>query len=160
MSRTLRSLLVLLALFLAIQIIPVTRENPTSDPGLELSAPIDPLVQRACYDCHSDHTVWPWYAHVAPVSWLIAHDVKEGRRHLNLSRWHSNPPGVRGHLAQEMVAEVARGGMPLPIYVILHPAAKITPDERPTLEHWAQSVTLEAEGATSTRGTGETPAEH
>src|SRR3954449_12180710 len=68
------------------------------------------LAQRACFDCHSNETTWPWYTHIAPVSWLIARDVIEGRQHLNFSTW-GQPTGRRGEGAnvRELVRSVQNG---------------------------------------------------
>src|SRR5262245_48076822 len=93
-SRIWRILGVLLALsvviFIGIQLIPLTRwqTNPVvvAEPNWP-TAEDRALAQRACFDCHSNETVWPWYAHVAPVSWLVTRDVVEGRQKLNFSEW-------------------------------------------------------------------------
>ena len=78
-----RAALVLLVAFVAVQFIPVERTNPPVEPGsLVVPREVEPLLRRACYDCHSHETRWPWYAYVAPVSWLVADDVKDARRHL------------------------------------------------------------------------------
>jgi hypothetical protein len=80
--------------FAAIQLVPVKRDNPpvVSEPNWD-SPQTRALAQRACFDCHSNETVWPWYAHVAPASWLAAHDVHEGRGILNFSDWDHPQPG-------------------------------------------------------------------
>src|SRR6516162_4122750 len=78
------------------------RTNPLSDPAASFEAVAKPSseviasLKRACYDCHSNQTVWPWYSNLAPVSWLIASDVKQGRAHLNFSEW--TRPGPEGEL--------------------------------------------------------------
>jgi hypothetical protein len=83
---------------------------------------------RACGDCHSHATEWPWYSHVAPASWLVAHDVEEAREHFNVSTWD------RGHGdADEAAHEYEEGEMPLWFYVPLHPEAKLTAEERDQL---------------------------
>ena len=69
------------------------RTNPPEDPSLTFAsqqyvpATVSATLERACYDCHSNRTVWPWYSAIAPVSWLVADDVEEGRKHLNFSEW-------------------------------------------------------------------------
>lgn len=83
---------------------------------------------RACGDCHSNTTDWPWYSRVAPVSWLIARDVVEGRRRLNVSEWNSHQRG-----ADEAAEAILEGEMPLPIYLIMHPEARLTDAERADL---------------------------
>lgn len=89
------------------------------------------LAKRACFDCHSNETAWPWYSRVAPVSWLIQRDVVEGRRALNFSEWQD---GMReGENPQEIREEVAEGEMPPLPYTLIHPTARLTSDERQQL---------------------------
>jgi len=84
------------------------------------------LFVRACLDCHSHETVWPWYSHVGPVSWLVIHDVLEGREKFNIS-------GARLGEAGEAAAHVREGKMPPAPYTWLHPAARLTAEERQQL---------------------------
>jgi hypothetical protein len=130
-------------LFAGIQFIRPETTNPPVDP--ELAADrflvIDPdvatLLRTACFDCHSNETVWPWYAHVAPASWLVARDVNEGRKHLNLSTW-GEYAGPRRVLALEEIAEEVHGGsMPYPPYLLLHPEAKLDSAARARIVGWA-----------------------
>lgn len=83
------------------------------------------LFDRACADCHSNRTRWPWYSYVAPISWLVIHDVDEGRKHLNVSEWHRPQKDARE--AAEVVRE---GEMPLLLYRIAHREARLTSEER------------------------------
>ena len=78
----------------------------------------------SCFDCHSNQTVWPWYSNVAPASWLIQRDVDEGREALNFSEWN------RGQEGGEAAEAVAEGAMPPFIYLLSHPAAKLSDAER------------------------------
>ena len=83
---------ILIAMLLIIgiaQVIPVDRTNPPVETEIPVDAEIRQLLQRSCYDCHSNETRWPWYAQVAPVSWLVADDVKHARDHLNFSTWNA-----------------------------------------------------------------------
>lgn len=118
-----------LVVALAIQLIPVSRTNPPviAEPAWD-SPQTRALAERACFDCHSNETVWPWYAYVAPVSWLTVYDVQEGRRNLNFSEW--TPEQNQNNMA---VIEVQFGGMPLPQYLLLHPEARLTPAETEAL---------------------------
>ncbi len=89
------------------------------------------LAVRACFDCHSNETAWPWYSNIAPVSWLVYRDVLEGREHLNFSDWgaargESREPG-------ESAEAVERGKMPPAYYVWMHPDAKLTDAEKQQL---------------------------
>lgn len=102
---------------------PVVRE-PNWD-----SAETRALAKRACFDCHSNETVWPWYSNVAPVSWLVQKDVNDGRRHLNFSEW-----GTRKHEKLDDLLEVVKEGeMPLKIYLVMHPEADFTAAEKQQL---------------------------
>ena len=77
--------------FIVMQLIPVERSNPKTDPALEIKAPADvkAVFKRSCYDCHSNETKWPWYSNIAPMKWFIARDVEVGRQWLNFSEWES-----------------------------------------------------------------------
>jgi hypothetical protein len=127
--------LAVVLILLAIQLIRPERTNPPSDPALSFVAAAKPgpamveVIQRSCYDCHSNQTVWPWYSQVAPVSWLVADDVRDGRRHLNFSEWGSYSPEVSRTKLKEICDEVKSGGMPLGIYTIIHSQAKLTPGD-------------------------------
>ncbi|MCA9743886.1 MAG: heme-binding domain-containing protein [Deferribacteres bacterium] len=115
----------LLAL-IAIQFIPVQRTNPpvTYQPNWDSPA-TEAMARRACFDCHSNETNWPWYAYVAPVSWRITEHVREGRRKFNISegKWHDT---------EEIVEEVERDKMPLWDYLLMHSEAKFTEAEKQT----------------------------
>lgn len=87
------------------------------------------LAQRACFDCHSNKSAWPWYSQIAPVSWLVANDVAEGRSRLNFSDWQGGRRGEPGELGQI----VLEGEMPPSIYLIMHPSARLSDAERQTL---------------------------
>lgn len=86
------------------------------------------LFQRACFDCHSNQTKWPWYSHVAPMSWLVERDVDTGRQHLNFSQW--NQP--QRH-AKDVAEQVSSGNMPLWFYLPMHPAARLSAAEKQQL---------------------------
>lgn len=117
----------LAAMILAIQFVPVERTNPpvTGEPKWDTAA-TRALAVRACFDCHSNETRWPWYSYVAPVSWLVARDVRKARGKLNFSEW------PRGDL-DEAVEEIEEGNMPLKEYLLLHPEARLSDSERKAL---------------------------
>jgi hypothetical protein len=94
---------------------PVVREPSWRDPEARA------LAVRACFDCHSNETAWPWYTKVAPFSWTVARDVAEGRAVLNFSDWGS----ARGEGAEEMAEVVLEGEMPPAIYLLMHPSAAL-----------------------------------
>ena len=101
---------------------PVTREIRWVD---EQTAA---LARRACYDCHSNETVWPWYSHLPGVSGLVRRDVESAREELNFSTW--DRPFHEAHEAPEALAE---GEMPLPLYLRHHPEARLQPAEKAAL---------------------------
>ncbi|HEY63092.1 MAG TPA: heme-binding domain-containing protein [Caldilineae bacterium] len=131
MSRkiVLAGVLVILLLCLIIQVIPYGRRhsNPSvlAEPNWD-SPRTRELFFRACADCHSNETVWPWYSNIAPVSWLIQRDVEEGRAAFNVSEW-GRPGENEGEEAAEAVRE---GSMPPALYVLLHPRARLSASEK------------------------------
>src|SRR3989442_300034 len=90
--------LVLVTLFAAAQLVRPARTNPPTDPRHPIGAqvgttsPLVPVLDRSCLDCHSNATVWPWYTEVAPLSWLMARGVSEGRKAVNFSEWSTYSP--------------------------------------------------------------------
>ncbi|MEI7644978.1 MAG: heme-binding domain-containing protein [Chloroflexales bacterium] len=125
-----------IALFALIQVVsfPVismagwqTNPNPLAEPAWD-KPETRALAVRACYDCHSDETVWPWYSQVAPVSWLVTRHVIDGRRKLNFSEW-----GVRGVEVNEVTRAVRSGKMPTKDFLLMHPEAKLTDAEKQQL---------------------------
>jgi cytochrome c len=92
-----------------------------------------------CGDCHSDNTRWPLYSKVAPVSWLVEHDVHEGRATLNLSRWESYSVEMQASLLSRIASEARSGQMPLKQYVQLHPEMRLSGPEQQQIYDWARS---------------------
>jgi len=127
----------LLAIFLLIQFIPFGHQhtNPAvvQEPYWD-SPQTRELAQRACFDCHSNETIWPWYSNVAPVSWLVQRDVEEGRQHLNFSDWS------KGREPGEIPEVILSGEMPLPIFLIMHPEARLTQAEKDALASGLQAT--------------------
>ncbi len=128
----------ILIVLIAIQFVPVDRENPKVEADHDFlvatQAPeqIQHLFKSACYDCHSNETVWPLYSYVAPVSLIVGNHVVEGREHLNFSNWtiydSEDHPGILKHIKKE----ITNNAMPLAGYTLLHPEAKLS-DEQKTL---------------------------
>ena len=107
-----------------IQAVPYGRDH-TNPPVIAEPAWDSPATRewavRACYDCHSNETVWPWYSHVAPMSWLVQRDVDEGREDLNFSEWQREQDE-----ADEAAETVRDGSMPPRQYLLSHSAARLT----------------------------------
>jgi hypothetical protein len=144
----------LAGLFLLIQLVPFGRNhtNPAVQQEPNWDSPqTRELAVRACYDCHSNETVWPWYANIAPVSWIVQDHVLEGREKLNFSEYgvaqseageeeegdEYENEGYGGRREQEgveeMVEEIERGSMPLQDYLLMHPNANLTAAEKEAL---------------------------
>ncbi len=140
----------LVAVALLIQLVPVTRDNPPVSAALTAPPAVDEVLRESCYDCHSHETVWPWYSYVAPVSWLVAHDVHEGREHLNFSAWNDLPAAKQLKLADEVWEEVSEGEMPLGIYLIVHGDARLSGDDMETIRAWSAPVRTPTESTDST----------
>ena len=141
-KRPLRLTILLAAALVGAQFVPVDRTNPPTDASLTLKAPAPVLaiLERACFNCHSQETVWPWYAYVAPMSWLAEHDVKEGREEMNLSEWGNWSEDRRVYMASEIVEMTESEDMPPWFYKPFHADSKLSEDDLKTLKAWAQSL--------------------
>ncbi len=128
-----------------IQLIPYGRNhtNPPlrSEPAWD-APETRALAKRACFDCHSNETQYPWYSNIAPVSWLTERDTLEGRSKLNFSEW--NRPQKD---AKDAAEEVEKGEMPLWFYVPLHPEAKLTAAEKAQLIRGLKATIGDTPGA-------------
>jgi hypothetical protein len=138
-SRVKYSLLGLVVLLILIQLIPVDRNNPSIDETLEIKAPAEvmEILGNSCYDCHSNQTNWPFYSYIAPVSWLVASDVEEGRAEFNFSEWSLISPAKQAGLKNKMVEEIEEDKMPLPTYLIIHSNAKLSNQQKQIIKNWA-----------------------
>src|SRR5512144_3173408 len=103
--------------FVLIQLVPVDRSNPPVQVEVPAPPEVRAVLRRACYDCHSNETVWPWYSRVAPVAWLVARDVREGREELNFSTWDRYATKQQVKKLKESWEEIAEGEMP-PYYYL------------------------------------------
>ena len=139
MTRARKMLLGAAAAVVAMQLIPLPRTNPPATAPLSAPPELQAVLDRACMDCHSHATKWPWYAYVAPVSWLVVYDAHEGREHLNLSTWGERSEKKRAKQAHEMWEEVEEGEMPLPPYLWLHPGAKLSDADKALLRAWSET---------------------
>ena len=126
MKKTIQIVLSILGLILVgIQFVPVDRTNPPVVDEISWDSPeTRELAKRACFDCHSNETVWPWYAYVAPISFRVAGHVDHGRQHLNFSDW--SRPNEDFDEIEEVIEE---GDMPLSDYLMMHEEADLTAEE-------------------------------
>jgi heme-binding protein len=130
--------IVFVILFATAQFVRPGRANPPTDPSRTIqahagtAAELVAVLDRACSDCHSNRTVWPWYTQVAPVSWLMAYGVAEGRKAVNFSEWAAYPPERQTTLLVRSCRDVTAGKMPGP-YTLLHPEMRLSPRDIETI---------------------------
>ncbi len=120
---------------------PVVFEQ-TIEANLRMTPAVSGLIRRSCADCHSNETRWPWYARIAPMSWLVASDVNKARAAMNFSEWTKGPGRKAGTAIGALAAacvNVESGRMPLPKYLRLHPEARLTPEARQMFCDWTQT---------------------
>lgn len=128
----------LLVVLLGIQFVAAEGVGENPDERFEIDAPPDvkQILVESCYDCHSNEVRWPWYSRVAPMSWLVAQDVKEGRESLNFSTWGSKSKEDIEFEKEAAWDEIEEGEMPLWFYIPLHPEAALTDEEKAKLKAW------------------------
>jgi cytochrome c len=107
--------------------------------GASLPENVGAILAAKCGDCHSERTRYPLYAHVAPVSWIIDRDITGGRAGMNMSQWHWMSDESRISVLTRMASTVHSGEMPPRMYVLLHPGARLSPEEQQQLYEWARS---------------------
>ena len=138
MSRLKKTVVLFVVVLAAAQLVRPGRVNPPTDPNRTIQAyagtasGVGAVVNRACRDCHSNATVWPWYTQVAPVSWLMAYGVTEGRKAINFSEWASYPPEVQRTLLSASCEDVSAGKMPGP-YTLLRPETQLSAQDIETI---------------------------
>ncbi|MDO8688708.1 MAG: heme-binding domain-containing protein [Dehalococcoidia bacterium] len=149
MAKPFAWLVAMLGILLLIQLIPYGRNHTNPPVAVEPSwdsAQTRELAVRACYDCHSNETVWTWYSNIAPASWIIQLDVDRGRARLNFSEWNRPQRETR-----EIARPVQRGEMPQWYYVLMHPSAGLSSAEVQALAN-GLNVSLAQGGAAPRTG--------
>jgi hypothetical protein len=136
----------LVVAFIAIQFINRPDKTTTQEvtPGhitkvMTVPQNVESILKRSCYDCHSNHTVWPWYTAVAPVSWLVADDVTKGRKKMNFSEWAKIPDAKKEARLNEICEQIKSDEMPLPKYLTIHGDAKLTQTDKDILCKWVET---------------------
>lgn len=143
-----RTAIVVAMIFLGLQFIRPARTNPPVDEArtifrqTAISSEVAAILDRACNDCHSNRTRWPWYSNVAPLSWFVADHVNVGRKGLNFSDWAQYNTEEQTGLLKQMCREVKAGAMPLKSYLRLHGEAELSGEEVKALCDWAQRESL------------------
>jgi hypothetical protein len=119
------------------QFVRIDRTNPPVESDVPTPAEVKAALRAACYDCHSNETIWPWYSRVAPASWLLQYDVNEGREELNFSTWQRYDPRRQQKKLKETVETLNGGEMPPWYYSIMHPDARLADQDRRAIVAWA-----------------------
>jgi hypothetical protein len=135
----------LVAILIIIQFIQPSRTNPSVTPSRSLEAhvlvppDVQAVLKRSCYDCHSSSTVWPWYSHVAPVSWYVINDVNTGRSHVNFQDWEAQVNEKEGKEHLGLTCKLIRDGkMPPADYRVMHKGTDVSPEETNAICAWSQ----------------------
>ncbi|MGO9454396.1 MAG: heme-binding domain-containing protein [Candidatus Binataceae bacterium] len=127
------------ALLSVAQLIPAPLTNPPSKGELFVPPEVVATLRRACYDCHSNQTRWPWYSRVAPLSWAVAHDVDVGRKEINFSEWGEYYPATRERKLKWMQRALSKEDMPPWSYRLMQPGARLSHEDRAQLEEWIET---------------------
>lgn len=137
-------LIVIAAILLLMQLVRVDRTNPPVQSDISAEPDIQPILQKSCYNCHSNVTVWPWYSRIAPASWLIVSKVHDGRHHLNFSEWNTYDVKMQYRKLEDIAEEVIEKEMPPWYYTMIRGEANLTPTDRGQIWAWAvtESETL------------------
>ena len=126
----------LVAVFAAAQFVRPSTANPPTDPARTIGAhagkEVSAVLERSCRDCHSNATVWPRYAQVAPLSWVMSYAVTKGREAVNFSEWSTYPPDVRRKLLEASCQDASAGKMP-GVYASLQPETQLSPRDVETI---------------------------
>jgi hypothetical protein len=144
MSNTIKILLSIGLVLIAIQFIRPARNISSQilatdiTKTVKVSDSVQAVLKKACYDCHSNNTNYPWYSNIQPVGWFLANHVSEGKRRLNFSEFGSYSQRRQSSKLNNIANEVQDGGMPLSSYTLIHKEARLTANEKSLVIKWAQ----------------------
>ncbi|MBK7810673.1 MAG: heme-binding domain-containing protein [Saprospiraceae bacterium] len=140
-----RIIYTIIIIFLVLQFFQIEKQNPENSSTniftkYETQADIKDILEKACFDCHSNETTYPWYSYVQPLGWWLQHHMEEGKEHLNFSDFTSRRIASQNHKFEEIIEMVKSKEMPIPSYTWMgmHKEAKLTDEERSKLTSWAQ----------------------
>lgn len=139
MNRKLKYASIALVVLAGAQLIRPDRTNPPSDTSRSIQAHVEadsgliPVLNRSCGDCHSNATTWPWYTQAAPLSWLMAYAVGEGRKAVNFSDWAAYSPPQQQQLLDQSFRDATSGKMPSGVWVALRPEARLSAQDVETI---------------------------
>lgn len=138
--------LALLGVLVVIQFIHPQKNQLPVDPEQQLVSryqipdSVNAILQKACMDCHSNNTRYPWYASLQPVAWWLDEHVRDGKKHLNFDEYTHRSLRYQFHKMDETIEMVKEEEMPLPSYTWTHSEARLTKEERIAITRWAQSI--------------------
>lgn len=133
-----RTLLIFFIIFILMQFIQTNKENIAQEKNLEIKVDnieVYNILKTACYDCHSNETVWPWYSKIAPFSWVVSNHVTEGKKALNFSTWENYTQEEKDEKTKD-IYRTAYASMPLPSYIFAHKNADLTKEQRNMIRDW------------------------
>lgn len=139
-------LLILLLILVVIQFIhPKRNKKPGEHPNYighvyAIPADVQAILEKACNDCHSNNTRYPWYSHLQPVDWWLNNHIKEGKKHLNLDEYTNRSLRYQYHHLEEIAEQVKNGEMPIDSYTWTHKDARLTEAEKNKLISWADAI--------------------
>lgn len=139
------SLIVIAAIIILIQLYRperfTTAEVTDNHITKKLNVPpdVEKILKRSCFDCHSNHTIWPWYSNIAPMSWLVADDVRKGRNKMNFSEWGKMSASKQQIRLDKICDEISEGEMPLKNYLLIHKDAELSQADKDLLCSWSQN---------------------
>lgn len=146
MNRAKKILFVFLFVFVVIQFMQPARNQSGQVLQTDISKTYDipksvvTLLKNSCYDCHSNNTAYPWYSNIQPIGWILARDIENGKAKLNFSEFGSISPRRQISKLQNVENRIKDGTMPLQVYQVMHPSARLTEDEKRLLIDWIQKT--------------------
>lgn len=137
--------MLLLVVLVVLQFIRPTKNNSREQSHdistkYKMSDSVRLVFDKACADCHSNNTKYPWYASVQPLAFWLDHHVQEGKRELNFNEFASYRIGKQNHKLKEVIEQIEEGEMPLSSYTLIHKEAVLSANEKATLINWCKSV--------------------
>jgi hypothetical protein len=141
-------LLVLAGLFLLIQFVRPAK-NLTADTARNIHtlytvpSDVDKILETSCADCHSNKTIYPWYAEIQPVGWWLNNHIKDGKRHFNLDDFTGRRISYQFKKMDDCIEQLNNGDMPLDTYTMIHHHARLSAADKQTLINWCESVKAE-----------------
>lgn len=145
--KTMKKILVaLLVILVVLQFFQIDKTNPEFDANQDFLTIHNPpteiasTIKAACYDCHSNQSVYPWYTYVQPVGWFVKNHIEEGKEHLNFSEFGTYMPKKQAHKLEECYELIEKGEMPLSSYTIIHKDAVLTEAQQTELISYFKEI--------------------